>query len=100
MEDDYDTEEGEESEIFVVYNSSLAAHKKNLVNINFPYIDTFYHEGLALISTMRDLTVGVFENLEITSPMELYQRIAYTQRILKGDALKNYIEVLVACRKL
>ena len=55
----------------------------------------FDHEGPAVGSVMRDLTVGVFDNLEITSPMYVYQRVSYTQSILKGAALKNYIEVVV-----
>ena len=48
---------------------------------------------------MRDLTVGVFDHLDIISPMDLDQKVAYTQRILRGYALKNYREVLVACRQ-
>ena len=49
---------------------------------------------------MGNLTVGVFENLEITSPMDVTKRLAYMQRILRGAALKKYREVLVACRQL
>ena len=49
---------------------------------------------------MRDLTVGVFEHLQITSPMDVDKRLAYTQRIIRGAALKNYQEVLVICRQL
>ena len=48
---------------------------------------------------MRDLTVGVFEPLGITSPMDVERRIVYTQRILGGAALKKYREVLVTCRQ-
>ena len=65
IEDGDETEKGEESEILVVYDSSLAASKKNLVKRQFPYIDTFDHEGPVVINTMRNLTVGVFEHLEI-----------------------------------
>ena len=35
-----ETEKGEEAEILVVYDSSLAASKQNLIKRNFPYIDT------------------------------------------------------------
>ena len=49
---------------------------------------------------MRDLTVGVFEHLEITSIMDVIRRVAYTQRILKGAAINNYREVLVGSRHL
>ena len=41
-----DTEKGEEAEILVIYYSSLAAYKQNLVNRQYPYIDTFNHEVL------------------------------------------------------
>ena len=49
---------------------------------------------------MRDLNVGVFEHLDITSPMDVDKRLAYTKRILRGAALKKYREVLVTCRRL
>ena len=48
---------------------------------------------------MRNITVGVFEHLNITSPMDVDKRLAYTQRILRGAALKKYQEVLVTCRQ-
>ena len=38
---------------------------------------------------MRDLTVGVFYHLDITSPIAVYKRIAYMLRILRGAALKK-----------
>ena len=49
---------------------------------------------------MHNLTVRVFEELEITSPLDMDQRVAYMQRIFKGAALKNNREVLVGYRKL
>ena len=49
----------------------------------FPYIKTFNHEGPTVTSAMHDLTVGVFEHLNITSPMDVDKRLAYTQRILR-----------------
>ena len=48
---------------------------------------------------MRDLTVGVFGHLEINSHMGVEQRVAYTQRIIRGAAIKNFREVLVVCRQ-
>ena len=36
---------------------------------------------------MRYITVGLFDHLDITSPVDLDQRLAYTQRILKGYLL-------------
>ena len=75
------------------------ASKKNLLKRKFPYINTFDHNGPVVISAMRDLTVGVFENLDVTSTMDVEKRLASTQRILRGSALKNYREVLVICRQ-
>ena len=48
---------------------------------------------------MHDLTVRVFENLEITSPIDMDQNLAYMQCILKGAGIKKYREFLVACRQ-
>ena len=48
---------------------------------------------------MHNLTAGVFENLEIILPTEMDKRLAYTQRILRGSALKKYQEVLVTCKQ-
>ena len=47
----------------------------------------FDHEGPAVISAMRDLTVGVFDHPDITSPMDVGESLAYMQLILKGSAL-------------
>ena len=44
---------------------------------------------------MHDLTIGVFENLDITSPMDVDKRLAYKQLILRGATLKKYQKVLV-----
>ena len=60
IEDCDETEEGEEAEILVIYDSSFAASKKNLVNRKFPYIDTFNNEVPVVISALRKLTDGVF----------------------------------------
>ena len=68
--------------------------------MKFPYIDTLNHEVPTVVFEMRNLTVGVFEHLEITSTIDLDTIIAYTQLIFRGSALKNYREVLVECRQL
>ena len=52
-----------------------------------------------MVSTMCDLTCGVFEHLEITSTMDVNQRISYTQRLLRGAALKKYKSVLMECKE-
>ena len=43
---------------------------------------------------MRNLTVEVFDHIDINSPMDVYQRLPYTQRIFRGAALK-IIEILL-----
>ena len=49
---------------------------------------------------MRNLTRILFEHLDITSPMELYQIVAYTYRTLRRRALKKYKVVLLECKQL
>ena len=95
-----DTEEVEESEILFIYTSILAASKQNLVKKKFPYIKTFDYEGPTVLSSMRNLTGGVFDHLDITSHMGVYKSLAYTQRILRGAAIKKYREVMVSFRQL
>ena len=49
---------------------------------------------------MRDIIINrVFEYLDITSPMEADQRIAYMQRILRGVELKKYKAFLMECKQ-
>ena len=52
-----------------------------------------------MICMMHDLTSRVFEHLEITSPMDFYQRVDYTQHLLRGLALKKYKAVLTECKE-
>ena len=59
----------------------------------------FDHEEPAVISAMRNLNVGVFEHIKITSPVDLYNILAHMQPILRGAALKKYREVLVTYRQ-
>ena len=47
----------------------------------------FDHEGPAVVSAMHDLTSGVLEHSEINCHMEVEERIAYMQRILRGAEL-------------
>ena len=65
----------------------------------FPYTDTFNHEGPVVINSIHNLTVRVFENLEIISPTDVDKRLAYMQRILRGPSIKKYREILVTCKQ-
>ena len=64
------------------------------------YIDMFDHEGPALVIIMHDLTSGMFDHLDITSTMEVDQRVSYMQRILRMDAPKKYKAVLLEYKQL
>ena len=99
LEDIDNTEDGEEAQILITHDKSLVVSKQNLVKRKFPYIITFNHEGPVVLRTMCDLTCGVFEHLEITSPMDMDQIIACMQRILTGTALKQYKVDLRVCKE-
>ena len=43
--------------------------------MKFSHIDTFNYEGPAVVSAMRNITVKVFEHLEIISPIGAEKRI-------------------------
>ena len=53
-----------------------------------------------MIRAMRNITVEVFNHLEITSEIDVDKMIKYTERILIGEAEKKYIQVLVECKDL
>ena len=53
-----------------------------------------------MVSAMRALPSGVFLHLDTTSTMEVEQRFAYTQRILREAELKKYKTLLKACKGL
>ena len=57
--------------------------------MTFPHINMFDYEVTTVVSTMRDLTVGVFEHLDIKSNLDIDKRIKYTERILIGTAPKK-----------
>ena len=73
--------------------------KENLVKRKLSYIDTLDHEGTAVVSAMLNLAIRVFEHLEITSTMYLYQRVSYTQLILRGAELTKYKSYLTECNE-
>ena len=88
IEDGDDTKEGEEAEIIFIYDSGLAVYKQNTAKRKFPYIDTFNHKGPSVISTMRYLTIGVFEHLKITSTLDVEKMLAYAAHPQRSCAYK------------
>ena len=60
IEDGDKTEEGEESEIFIMRDKILTVTLKNLLKRWLLFIDTFDHTGTSVVQAIRSLTVGVF----------------------------------------
>ena len=52
-----------------------------------------------VINAMRNLTVRVFEHLEIVSPIYKDIMLVCAQLVIRGSALKKYQEVLVTCKQ-
>ena len=80
-------------------DKSLAATKQNLANSKFPNIDTFDHQGTVGIRTMRVINSGVFEKLEIPSPLDIDKRVNCTKRLLRWLVLKKYKDILTECKE-
>ena len=57
------------------------------------------HEGPAVVHAMRDLTVRVFEHIEIISDMHADKSIKYMKHILIKTALKKHKQVLERCKE-
>ena len=53
-----------------------------------------------MVRAMRDLIVGVFKHLEITSKLDLDLRIKYTEQILRNSAPKKFLHVLLGCKDM
>ena len=52
-----------------------------------------------MIIVMHNITVVVFEYIEITFEKNVYKRIKCTDCILRVSALKKYIQVLEECKE-
>ena len=48
-----------------------------------------------MVSAMHDLTVGIFEHLNIMAKTDVDQRVKYTEHILTGPTLKKYHAILL-----
>ena len=60
---------------------------------------SFYHQGPAVVRSMRNLTIGVFEHLEITYVRDVDKSINYTQSLLRGAYIKMYKAFLKECKE-
>ena len=67
---------------------------QNLAKRKSPFIDTFDPEGPVVINVMRDLIVGFFEHLDITSKMDLDIKPKYMEHILRGTYPKKFLQKL------
>ena len=86
------------AEILGIQDKRLVTTKQNLTKRKFPYINTFNHKVPAVACVMRNLTIGVFEHLEIAPPLFVDEKVNYMQRLLRGLALKKYKKILVECK--
>ena len=72
-------------------DKSLAATNKNLVKNNFPYIDTFDHQGPTMLRAMFNLTVG-FLNTQRSHPLWMLIKLFITcRKSLVKQRLKSII---------
>ena len=53
-----------------------------------------------MVSAMWDITVGVFENMDITSKLDIDKRVKHTEGILIVPALKKHFASLVHCKDM
>ena len=51
-----------------------------------------------MVNLMRDLTVGIFEHLDITAKTDVDKSVKYIYLILSGPVLKNNHEILLICK--
>ena len=77
-----------------MHNKILTETKKNLVKRKLTCINTFDHQGTAVVRVMHDITRKLFEQLDIISTLDVYKRVNYTQIILRVAALNKYKTVL------
>ena len=52
-----------------------------------------------MINAMHNIKVGVSEHLYIMYIIDFYLRIKYTERILRGPAIKKFLHVLLECKE-
>ena len=69
--------------------------RKTIVRKKLPPINTFNNQGPTVVNLMRDLTVGIFEHLDITAKTDVDKSVKYIYLILSGPVLKNNHEILL-----
>ena len=53
-----------------------------------------------MVNVMRDITVGVFGNLEITSNLNIGKRVKYNDIVLTGPVINKYCSSFLDCKEL
>ena len=89
VDDENDTEEGEYVETTVKPDTRHKGNKLNLLKKNLPIVNNFEHKDSAVILTMKDRMVEVYEHLSIITPKDVCRRIRYMEWVLKK---KNNID--------
>ena len=52
-----------------------------------------------MVNTIQNLSIRVCDHIEITSPMEVEQRVVYMQTILRVSAINKYKAVILECKQ-
>ena len=77
----------------MIGDSILPSSKENIVKMKLSWVDRVDHEVPAVVNAICEQKVGVFEHLKIKSKVDLYIRIKYTKRIMRGSVLKKYCPI-------
>ena len=79
---------------------SQESSKKNFQNKLYHVIRLFVHEVPTIVGVLRDLTVRVFEHLNITSWDKIDCRQIYFEQLLRGPDLKHFWSALLSCNEI
>ena len=96
--DNYDS--GEKAIIHVKIDIFSTATKQNTKNLNFPVIKYSCFQGPKVIRVLREMMVGIFEHLGVTTWKSIYHRWICFEKVLKGPALKKIRKDVLTCKKI
>ena len=90
VEDDDNSDSGDESVIQVKIEKSGAATKQYLKRLTLSVIKSCYHNIPRVLRVLHKITIGVFEHLGIITCRIIYQSWMYAEQVLKGPALTKF----------
>ena len=100
VEDDDNYDSGNEAVIHVKIDKSLRDTKQNTKKWTFPVIKYFDHQGPKVIRVLREITVIVFEHLEITTWKGIDQRWMFIDQVLKGTDLTKFRNSMLTFKEI